>query len=440
MLKFTAKILVFVSILLTSHLAVAGLVTSLYDVEIPVTDESAQVRNLAFIQGLDEVFVRISGDSIVMDKMKRPPASRYIKQFSYEPIVAADVADMTNERGERLTHRLKIQFNGSLMEKYLLDNGFPVWGVYRSDVIVWLAVRDGRNQYILKENDQSQLKTAASEALTRRGVPVRWPLYDNKDRSKLTVADIRGGFGEPVIKASQRYATDTALTGSLIWNGSKWQSSWSLFVSGESRHWNLDDTDHQTLINKAVDQAADFLGAFLAVHNAANTQQTASIQIDVEAVNSVEKYRYVENYLGGLSAVSDVMPLKVNGQNAVFKVLMRSDEEDFQKLIKHDAQLVEVRPPQTSTVQTATTQAASTSAASTPATSTQVSINQDSPAQPVSLMLPEKNTGNSSDKDSADNANAPVNLRDNEEIQAVVQQPVIPPRQLSIYYYRLNQR
>lgn len=437
MLKFTAKIPVFVSILLTSLQAAAGLVASLYDVEIPVTSESAQVRNLAFEQGLDQVFVRISGDSIIMDKLKRPPASRYIKQFSYEPLAAVTANDitnaatnaMTNEQGEVLTHRLKIQYNGSLMEKYLLENGFPVWGQYRSDVIVWLAVRDGRNQYVLKQDDQSLLKAAASEALVRRGVPVRWPLYDAKDRSVLTVADIRGGFGEPVIKASQRYATDTALTGSLIWNGRTWQSGWSLFVSGEIRHWNLDGTDHKQLINRAIDQAADFLGAVLAVHNAANDQQAVSIQIVIEAVNSIEKYRYVENYLSGLSAVTQVTPVKANGQSAVFKVTLRSNEEDFHNLIKHDAQLVEVRPPQTRTM---------------PAATAQTGIRQDSPAQPVSLMMPENNTGKSGEKDNADNALANSET-ETEKTEAAVPQPVIPQqvllqRQIPIYYYRLNQR
>jgi hypothetical protein len=343
MLKFSAKILVFVSILFVFSQALAGRVASLYDVEIPVADESTETRKLAFDQGLDEVFVRISGDSIVMDKLKRPPSSRYVKQFSYEPMSSPMKNAVTNKDRETLTHHLKIQYNGRLMEKYLLDNGFPAWGQYRPDVVVWLVVRDGRNEYVLKDSDQSLLKTATAEALSRRGIPVRWPLYDDKDKKVLNVADIRGGFKEPVLNASRRYSSGPALTGSMIWNGKQWQGGWSLLVEGENRHWNLDDADHKQLINRAIDQAADVLGGFFAVRNAANKQQAVTIQLDIQAVNSIEKYRYVENYLSGLSAVAKVKPFKVDGQHAVFEVSLRSDEEDFLNLIKHDAQLIEVK-------------------------------------------------------------------------------------------------
>ena len=206
--------------------AIAAHVVSLYDVDMLVVDESASSRWGAFKQGLDEVFVRISGDSIIMDKLKRPAAATFVKQYSYDPVDEPT----TNEDGLQLTYRIKIHYNGSAMQKYLLDNGFPVWSAHRPDVVIWLAVRDGRNEYVLKENDQSLLKAAADEALIRRGVAQRWPLYDSKDRKLLSVADIRGGFQEPVTDASRRYSTGPALTGSIIWNGKKWQSSWSLLM------------------------------------------------------------------------------------------------------------------------------------------------------------------------------------------------------------------
>lgn len=318
--------------------AEASLVDSLYGVDILVADESAEVREQAFQQGLDEVFIRIAGDSIVMDKLKRPSASRYVQLFSYEP-VADPVPD---EQGRVLTHHLKIQYNGSLMEKYLLDNGFAVWGEHRPDVVIWLAVRDGSNEYVLKEGDRSQLKTIVDTALTRRGIPEHWPLYDKKDKQILTVADIRGGFKDPVIKASKRYSRGPALTGSMIWNGKEWQSSWSLILDSGNRHWSLDGTDYNSLLNKAVDQAADALGVVFAITDAANKQNQVSIQLDIQGVNSVEKYRHVESYLSDLSSVTLLRPLKVDGQSVIFELRLRSSESDFLNLIHNDAEFIRV--------------------------------------------------------------------------------------------------
>lgn len=347
MINTKAKIPVFVSLLFallaTYNTAIAGKLLSLYDVEIAVVDEAGDTRWRAFTDGLDEVFVRISGDSIVMDKLKRPPASKYVKQFSYEPIeTSTSVPPLINAKGEVLSYRLKIQYNGSAMEKYLLANGFAVWGRHRPDVVIWLAVRDGSNEYVLKANDQSLLKTAADEALARRGIPERWPKYDSSDRKILRMADIRGGFKEPVIKASKRYSRGPALAGSLLWNGTEWQSSWSLMMGDADRHWSLVDANYASLISKAIDQAADALGVVFAVRNAVEKQQLVTIQLDIQAVTSIEKYHFVEKYLSDLDAVDAVKPLRVDAENAVFEVSLKNNQDDFLDLLKNDAAFVKV--------------------------------------------------------------------------------------------------
>jgi len=340
MINLKAKIFVFASLLLVLGQAAASGVSALYDVEVLVPDESADTRWRVFKEGLDEVFIRISGDSVVMDKLKRPPASRYIKQYSYDPVQEPVV----NDDDELLAHRLKIQYNGSAMAKYLRDNGFPVWGEHRPELIVWLAIRDGRNEYVLKSNDRSLLKTAADEALKRRGIPDRWPLYDVKDRKILKVADIRGGFRDPVIVASKRYGRGPALAGSLIWNGQQWQSSWSLLMDNANRHWSIVDTDYTRLINKAIDRAADAMGVVFAIHGVDKNQQLPTVRLQVQSVDSIRKYRRLEDYLRELSAVSQIRPLAVDGQTATFEVMLRSNEEEFFNLVKNDGELIEAKP------------------------------------------------------------------------------------------------
>lgn len=342
MFEFKAKIFIFVTLLFSFNHAIADHGDSLYEVDIPVVDESSGVRMTAFRQGLDEVFVRISGDSIIMNKLKRPAATTYVKQFIYEPLEDAT----TNKQGEELSHRLKIQFNGHAMEKYLRDNGFPVWGQHRPDVVIWLAVRDGRNEYVLKSSDKSLLKTASDEALTRRGIPQKWPLYDKKDKKIVKIADIRGGFKEQVLSASKRYSRGPALTGSLTWNGKQWQSSWSLLMASGNQHWRVMDTDHSRLISKAIDQAADAMGVVFAIQGSIDAQQLDSVRLHVQAVNSIETYNQVETYLSELNAVEALKPLRVDGQNVLFEALLRSDRNDFLNFLKNDVKLAEIKMPQ----------------------------------------------------------------------------------------------
>jgi glutathione S-transferase len=120
MFKSITKISVLICLISVFNPVTAGRVDALYEVEMLVPDESSTTRERMFTQGLDEVFVRISGDSGVMKKLKRPSSSRYVKQFSYTPVENPEV----NDEGELLTHRLNILYNGHAMEKYLLGSGF----------------------------------------------------------------------------------------------------------------------------------------------------------------------------------------------------------------------------------------------------------------------------------------------------------------------------
>ncbi len=339
-LNFKSKIRFFVAFLFIFNTGTVVHATALYEVDILVTDESASVRWDAFKQGLDEIFIRLSGDSIIMDKLKRPAPTTYVKQYSYTPVEEPTITP----QGKLLTHHIKIQYNRILMEKYLRQNGFPVWAEHRPEIVIWLVVRDGSNEYVLKQSDQSLLKTAADEAMHRRGVPVRWPLYDRKDRKILSAADIRGGFKDPVTSASKRYTQGPALTGSLLWNGQQWQSSWSLLMQSGNRHWSMVDTDYQLLLSKAIDQAADTLGLIFAVHGSASNQERVSIQLNVQAVSSIKEYRRLERYLTALNAVESIKPLQIDVHSVVFEVTLRSSEGDFLNRIKNDAQLLKVEP------------------------------------------------------------------------------------------------
>ena len=115
-------------------------------------------------------------------------------------------------------------------------------------------------------------------------------------------------------------------------------------MESSNRHWSVEGADYNQLINKAIDQAADAMGLVFAIHGTGKNQQLATVQLEVQAVNSIKKYHKLENYLRELSAVETAVPLKVDGQNALFEVTLRSSEEDFLNLINNDAALVKAMP------------------------------------------------------------------------------------------------
>jgi hypothetical protein len=123
--------------------ALAVLMSDLYEVILPVADESSEARNAAMADGLAEMLVRQSGDGHILQKLLPPPAGAYVKQYRYEARQPVDPED-PNAR------QIRLQYNSTRVMDFLRDNGLPIWGDHRSLAVVWLAVRDGSNQVIFR--------------------------------------------------------------------------------------------------------------------------------------------------------------------------------------------------------------------------------------------------------------------------------------------------
>lgn len=310
----------------------------LYDVTMKVVDESKSVRTRAFARGLEEVFIRLSGDSIISSRLKMPSPGSYVKQYSYQLI---ETPEVTSD-GELLSTQLTVQYNGTRMINYLRKNAFSVWGEYRPKLVVWLAVRDGSREYVLKNTDQSLIKSATDGALKRRGVPSRWPLYDKTDKSLLSFSDIRGGFREYLEKASRRYGRGPVLSGSLSWSGSLWQSDWTLLLDDGEYRWNHKNASYTVLIDESINQIVDTMAKTYAVRDLAPEERGDAIYLNVSNIHNIPQYKQVYDYLSSVPAVNTVGITAVDSDRVVFVLSLRSSQHDFLSLLNNDDELQQI--------------------------------------------------------------------------------------------------
>lgn len=322
-------------ILVPAH---AVVMEKLFEVEIPVPNESKAIRQAALADGLAEVLVRVSGDSGIIQKLRPPSASAYVKQFRYVAI-EPQAASNRQPDADQASHHLWVQYNSTRIMDLLRQQSIPIWSVSRSEAVVWLAVRDGVNQYILKNQDVSLLKNSAKEAFMRRGVPVIWPNHDDSDRKQLDFADVWAGFAGPLQKASKRYSAGPVVAASMTWNGRAWLADWSLFAGRESWRWNFEDTDYNTVIVQAIDRMADAMGETYAVLESVDASALEQVLVEIDNVNSVGSFRQVQDYLTSLSAIQSVWLAQIEPERVSFRLKLRTDIDDLLKLIKSDKQL-----------------------------------------------------------------------------------------------------
>jgi len=310
----------------------AELVSDFYDVTLPVADESTEVRNAAMADGLAEILVRQSGEGDILQKLTPPSATAYVKQYRYEPLSPPDPKDPDAKQ-------IRMLYNSTLVMSFLRKNGFPIWGDHRPVAVIWLAVRDGNNQYVLRNNDVSAFKTQIDKLLRQRGIPAVWPAYDQQDQATLKFADIWAGFSDPLKQVSARYSKGPILAGNLAWNGSAWSSDWTLIDQHFGQQISLRGSDYEQVLSDAINQLSDVMGKQYAVLESIDRSDDKKMVMEIENVGSLASFVRVKKYLSSLQAVQDVQMKRITGDRVEFSLSLRSRVDDFINLLDASSRL-----------------------------------------------------------------------------------------------------
>lgn len=292
--------------LLWALTATAAEVRDLYEAEVPVADQQEPARQQAIRAGLTEVLVRASGysgiaqDPALADLLDNAP--RYLQQYRYR--AAAAVPSPTP--GQTATPWvLWMSFDATTLQQLLRARGKPVWGKARPLLLVWLAVEDGAGRRLVTAAESGMERQALEAAARRRGVPLRLPLLDLEDRSRVSLGDVWGGFHDAVTIASARYQPQAVLIGRLYRDGREgWRGRWTLRVGDEVMNWDSAAGDAASALALGVDGSADTLSLRFAQVGVGESADILTLRIT--EVASLADYARVLAYLRSLNGVTDV--------------------------------------------------------------------------------------------------------------------------------------
>lgn len=309
---------------------------ALFEVSVRVPDESTRVQRAAFTKGLQQVLIRLSGDSQVLQKLSLPPATRYVSQYRYDSLQAAE-GDV-GSTGENLL-QLWMQFDAAKVAALLREHRLPLWSPQRDPMVVWLAVRDGGRHYLLKRGDVSLIKQAVEQVAAERGLPLVWPQYDDSDRRRLRFADVWAGFRQPLLEASKRYASGPVLVGNLAWSGNGWVSEWSMIDGDRERRRQYRNLDYATVISQAINHIADELGARYAVLEDDSQRPVQRALVAIEGIDNVQQYQRAQQLLRSLSAVRTAQLHELDQNLVAFELQLRTTPDDLLQRIGRHARL-----------------------------------------------------------------------------------------------------
>lgn len=324
----------------------AAEIKQMFEVNLPVVNQEADIRKAAFEQGFIEVVVRVSGTSLAPVQLELSEAGRMISQYRYRTMSEQEVTAYQQKHPAETPpkYTLWMRFDDGKLKQLLRSNSLPIWGYQRPNVLIWLAVKDGRNRYLLKRTDQSQIKDAVDLAAAQRGLPIVWPEYDQADRKLIEFTDIWGQFWEPLKQASLRYKVDAIILGRMHWLKDSWQVDWSLLQEGRMHSWNINAVDLSVLTSSGIDVATDHISSRFAVF--ADSLNDEELIVRINNLSSVKRYAQAAHYLESLAPVKSVYAKEVNQQQVDFHIDLSGDESDLKRIIALGKVLIPDDTPQ----------------------------------------------------------------------------------------------
>lgn len=336
-----ARLLVLMGWLLAPMSLWAVEMKGLYQVSMPVADRSDAERKRAVAEGIQQVLVRVSGDSGVsaQDVMASAATSadRFVVQYGYETRSEAN--------GAQGGIYLNVQYDSNGVNNLLLRNGLPLWSSNRPRILLWMAWEQGLDRELVNVRalpGQFQMLQAEGK---RRGVSLKFPEFDADDQSLVSLGDIWGMFPEPVLAASARYETPVVVMAKVQESTSATQINAMLQLDGQPFWFEVARSDTASALKQLVDQVVDKVGSkYAVVSTAAGSEQ---VVLQVEGVNQVNDYAALTRYLDGLVGIRQYQLEAVKGAQARFLMALATDLSALEQTFRLDRKLELLEPPAT---------------------------------------------------------------------------------------------
>ena len=277
----------------------------LYQATAPVTDRSEAAQAAAFQSAMKMVLVRVTGRRTADEDAVYAPlvnnARRYVQQYS------------ATSDGQ-----LRVSFDAGALERWLTQNGQPLWGRERPSTFVWLTLQGGpQGGSVATAEDTSDLKSAIDAVAIARGVPLQWPSAAQLQREHLDYASVSAAMPATLADAAHRAGSDGVLIGRAN-NG-------TAAASVRWTHLFQDRSSEFSGGTEGINRAADVYASLFAASGA-----LAPVDIEVAGVADLHAYANVQTYLESLTSISHVSVQSFAGDTIRFRLTTRGGVEALQ--------------------------------------------------------------------------------------------------------------
>jgi hypothetical protein len=325
----------------------AVIVEDLFTVELPVADQTTSLRLESFSEAFQRVIVKASGsdDALRSPAFKRPieSSARYVKQFRY---INRSLPDDEEFDGGRLF--LQIDFDQQSIESLLRDNNFPIWGRERPSSLLVISYDVNENIKVVSDDSTPELIELLDQAASQHAVPVLFPLMDLQDIALVGISDIVSREYDSIETLAGRYSPDALLVGQVVGRSGKgWHGDWEVRFADQIFKWQFEASSKEAVIDQVIKHLARILALEYALEDHRRVEQ--SLLLSVSSMNGIRNLIAVAEYLKSLNVVDSVRVATITKDVITYRLKLRNEVSDLQRLIEFGEVLEQENFPQVST-------------------------------------------------------------------------------------------
>lgn len=335
----------------------------IFSAAVQVDSQQESDRELAFLEALKQVIVKISGDSAyleepLLDSILSSPR-RYVEGFSYQrnPRFTGQSVDFLDREvvgeatsvdsySEKMTpereYVLRVQFEETALIQNVREIGLPVWGALRPSILAWVVMQREGERHLINSDYPDIMATLKSEA-ERFGLPVFLPVGDLQDLSEVNLDELWGLFPSAVEKAGQRYPSDFKLLARVYEADEGLELKWNLLAANSVLNGRAQAIDYRSLWRQSSEDIARELSKQFAVVSDP-TKDAQELVLVVSGIERFVDYAKMVEHLESLSSVDTALVRRVSQDKVDVLIRLHGSRGNFEQQVELAGKMQAIMP------------------------------------------------------------------------------------------------
>ena len=277
-------------------------VSGLYNGRVLVADQSEQLRSKGVNQALEQVLIKLTGNSKIMQLPGIQKAvsntNNFIASVGYTKLPAASLEELAGQPG----FSLQVSFSAEAIDQLIRWAQLPILPAGRPKLVFWIVRDDAETgRQFVTEQQFPDFTQSFQQIMQDRAVPYQLPALDLEDQLSLSVNEAWSMREQTIEVASQRYAADGwVLLRFFTTTSGQVRGSW-IYKLGDQR--GFDDVraeDTETFVGLAVNELVDSISTQLTY---VPQVDTSKLVVQINQVDSFADYQAVVAQVQGLKLV-----------------------------------------------------------------------------------------------------------------------------------------